>query len=192
MINIQKLFLEDYKKLPLLAIVPILGSTKTVMDAFFMAVCFVFVSIFSFAISYVSKKCINDENRFFCYLLITSAVTTILCILLQIYMLDFYLRMKIYIMLISVSVFMLDIFDIYSDEKSFINRVKLLTFRLSKLFLTMVIIAMIREFFGNGSLLGHSFVSEFVPKILIMQTQAGAYFVLAFWFFLLNLLGRKR
>lgn len=192
MLDIKKLFLEDIEKMPLLAIVPILGSTTRIIDALIVGASFIFVALISYFLRKIFSKIIVEKHIIISYFLIAVSVTTILSMILEIFLIDFYLRLKIYIILIPVTLFMIDIMSKHDIEKNFKTRTKFIIFRLSNLFFTLVIIAMIREFFGAGTMLGYSFLSQDIPKILILQTQSGAYFTLALWCFLINLASERK
>lgn len=163
----------------LLGIVPVLGATIFSINAFIMGLATFFVLIFSNLLISFIKEYINPQTEVFLYILSTALFTTIVTVIIKFIDIDLYNSLGIYLPLIVVNCLILNSLN-KSISKESVKTSFLISIKFGVYFiLAITIIGIIREFLGNGSLFNYVVIPESMPKILLSQTPAGGFFILA-------------
>ncbi|MDD4556602.1 MAG: Rnf-Nqr domain containing protein [Alphaproteobacteria bacterium] len=176
---------ENYLNVYLLAIVPILGVSTTLLNALSMALILSFVWFVSTFIVFALSKVIDLNSRRFSYFLVLALMVSVVDLLLPLVNLEFYQSLGIYLPLICCSCLIFETFDANLEKSAKVVLDDIL-YKIVTLIVIMAFIGAVREFFGLGELLGYKIVAYGIPKVLVLQTSAGAFFVLAFLAFVIN------
>ena len=176
---------ENYMNVYLLAIVPILGSSSTLLSALTMAMVLSFVLFFSNLIFLALKKRIPENYRGITSIVISAFVTTISAVLLQLVNLDLYSSISSYIPLVIFSYVIIETLN-ETQELQTKQSIDNVLYKMISLIFILAFIGLVREFFGLGEILGYKVVDYGIPKILVIQTPAGAFFLLSFIAFVSN------
>lgn len=179
-----------------------LAVTTNLENAYLMGISLTFVLLCSNTIICLIKKHVSDNIKIPVYIMIIGTFVTILEILLSNYIKPLYQSLGIYLSLIVVNCIVLGRALEVASKQNIKTTIKdSLTIGLGYT-ISLVIIAVIREILGNGTLtltssianmLGYKKVVLEIPiyKISIFQTPAGAFLTLAFLLCLFNYVKEK-
>lgn len=179
-----------------------LAVTTNLENAYLMGISLTFVLLCSNTIICLIKKHVSDNIKIPVYIMIIGTFVTVLEILLSNYIKPLYQSLGIYLSLIVVNCIVLGRALEVASKQNIKTTIKdSLTIGLGYT-ISLVIIAVIREILGNGTLtltssianmLGYKKVVLEIPiyKISIFQTPAGAFLTLAFLLCLFNYVKEK-
>lgn len=163
----------------LLGIVPVLGTTGFMLNAVVMGLATLLVLLLSSAFISMVRKRLTPRNKTFIYISTAAFFVTIISIVIQLVSMEVYNDLGIYVPLIVVNCLILNEFEVSASAKTVKESVKS-SFRVGMYFIfAMIVIAFIRELFGRGAVLGFVVVPDNIPKLLILQTAAGGFFIMA-------------
>lgn len=179
-----------------------LAVTTNLENAYLMGISLTFVLLCGNTIICLIKKHVSDNIKIPVYIMIIGTFVTVLEILLSNYIKPLYQSLGIYLSLIVVNCIVLGRALEVASKQNIKTTIKdSLTIGLGYT-ISLVIIAVIREILGNGTLtltssianmLGYKKVVLEIPiyKISIFQTPAGAFLTLAFLLCLFNYVKEK-
>lgn len=179
-----------------------LAVTNNLENAYLMGISLTFVLLCSNIIICLIKKHVSDNIKIPVYIMIIGTFVTVLEILLSNYIKPLYQSLGIYLSLIVVNCIVLGRALEVASKQNIKTTIKdSLTIGLGYT-ISLIIIAVIREILGNGTLtltssianmLGYKKVVLEIPiyKISIFQTPAGAFLTLAFLLCLFNYVKEK-
>ncbi|MFV0627124.1 MAG: Rnf-Nqr domain containing protein [Alphaproteobacteria bacterium] len=176
---------ENYLNIYLLAVVPVLGSSLTLLSALAMAIILGVVLFFSNLIIFSLKNKIDEKFEMPVFVVVSAFVVTLVSMLLQLLNLNLYDSLKTYLPMIVFSCIIFKSFEETMDS-NLKQTVDSVLYQLVVLIALMAFIGTFREFFGLGEILGYKIIDYGIPKILVLQTPAGAFFLLSFVAFASN------
>lgn len=163
----------------LLGMCPTLGVTTSALNGLGMGLATFFVLILSnIAISAV-KNVIPDKVRIPCFIVIIASFVTVVDLLMAAYLPALHAQLGIYIPLIVVNCLILgraEAFAAKNDIKQSIYDAIGMGLGFT---LALVLLGLIREILGAGSIFGWKFVSENANTILLFIMPPGAFLALA-------------
>ena len=191
-ILLRGIILENPVLILVLGTCPTLATTANVISAFSMGVAATVVLICSNIVISALRKVIPDTVRIPCYIVIIAGFVTAVQMLLQAYLPSIYEMLGVYLALIVVNCIILGRAEMYARKNGVVNSaLDGLGMGLGFL-LALVIIASIREFFGNGSFAGIAvpFMESF--KIPVLNKAPGGFFVYGLVIAIMNKITEKR
>lgn len=192
MTQLQNFTKGFFRENPILVLVlgtcPTLATTSSAMNGLGMGVATTFVLLGSNVVISLLSGVIPDKVRIPAFIVIIASFVTIVDLVMQAYVPSLYETLGIFIPLIVVNCIVLGRAEAYASKNSV----------LSSFFdglgmglgftMALGIMGTIREFLGNGSILGHKFISG--DGILVFILAPGAFLVLGYLIALINKLKR--
>lgn len=191
-ILIRGIILENPVLILVLGTCPTLATTANVISAFSMGIAATVVLICSNIVISALRKIIPDTVRIPCYIVIIAGFVTAVQMLLQAYLPSIYEMLGVYLALIVVNCIILGRAEMYARKNGVVNSaLDGLGMGLGFL-LALLIMATIREVFGNGSFAGFSipFMENF--KIPVLTQAPGGFLVFGIVIAIMNKLTAKR
>ena len=191
-ILLRGIILENPVLILVLGTCPTLATTANVISAFSMGVAATVVLICSNIVISALRKVIPDTVRIPCYIVIIAGFVTAVQMLLQAYLPSIYEMLGVYLALIVVNCIILGRAEMYARKNNVVNSAfDGLGMGLGFL-LALVIIASIREIFGNGSFAGIviPFMESF--KIPVLNKAPGGFLVFGIVIAIMNKITEKR
>lgn len=165
--------------LMLLGIVPVLGTTTLALTAIIMGIITFVILLLSGVFIFQVKCFLNQKTELFVYILTTATLTTIAMIAVKFFDINMYNKLGIYLPLTVVNCLILNSLNVVSATDEF----KPMLYSLLKnglyFFFAISLVGILRESLGNGSVFGFTIIPEYIPRLLIAQMPAGAFFILA-------------
>lgn len=153
-----------------------LAVTTTVESAYMMGLCVLVVLLFSGLFISMIRKLVVDSVRIPVYILIIGTLVTIVEMLLKAYLPKIYTVLGIYLPLIVVNCIVLGrSLSVYSKEKVFPSLCDAFGIGLGYT-LSLVLIALVRESLGSGTITLMDQVSSLTGYREIIQIPTGEYF----------------
>jgi len=192
MTQLQNFTKGFFRENPILVLVlgtcPTLATTSSAMNGLGMGVATTFVLLGSNVVISLLSGVIPDKVRIPAFIVIIASFVTIVDLVMQAYVPSLYETLGIFIPLIVVNCIVLGRAEAYASKNSV----------LSSFFdglgmglgftMALGIMGTIRELLGNGSILGHKFISG--DGILVFILAPGAFLVLGYLIALINKLKR--
>ena len=171
---------------------PTLATTSSVISAFSMGIVATLVLVCSNFVISALRKIIPDTVRIPCYIVIIASFVTVLQMLLQAYLPDIYDMLGVYLALVVVNCIILGRAEMFARKNPVLNSVIDGLGMGVGFLLALLIMATIREVFGNGSFAGIEipFLSDF--KIPILTQAPGGYLVFGIVIAVMNVITSKR
>lgn len=192
MILLRGIIIENPVLILVLGTCPTLATTSNVISALSMGLAATVVLICSNMVISALRKVIPDTVRIPCYIVIIAGFVTLVQMLLQAYLPEIYEMLGVYLALIVVNCIILGRAEMYARKNTVINSaLDGLGMGLGFL-LALVVIASIREFFGDGSFAGMvvPFMKDF--KIPVLTKAPGGFFVYGIVIAIMNKITEKR
>ena len=168
-----------------------LAITTTVKNGFGMGFAATFVLVGSNIVISLLRKFIPDKVRIPCYIVVISTFTTIVQMLIQAYLPELNKSLGLFIPLIVVNCIIL------ARAESFASKNSVLASAVDGLGMGLgytvarLMISVIREFLGSGTLLGVSVLGEHYIPATIMTAVPGGFLTLGLLMALINKLTHK-
>lgn len=177
--DFSKIIKENPVFVYLLGIVPVLGSTVYGITSVVMGLATFFVLIASnLLVSYI-KEYINPKTEIFIYIISTALFTTIVDLIIKYISLDLYNSLGIYLPLIIVNCLILNNLFVFASQDN-VKDTLYNSLKTGAYFIfAITIVGVLREFLGSGSIFGFEVIPNNIPRILLSQTPAGGFFILA-------------
>lgn len=175
-----KIFLNGvFKENPIfrlaLALCPSLAVSNTAFNGLGMGICVLFVITASNTIVSLTRGLINPRIRIPAYLVIISVLVTLAESFIHAYLPALYESLGIFIALIVVFAIILARAEVYASKnpvgKSFMDGLGMGTGFL----LAMLLLGIIRELFGSGSIFGYNILGTNFKPVLILLSSPGAF-----------------
>ena len=179
MSKIEKAMMNNPMLVLFLATTITVGSTSSVKGALAMAVAVILVLLLSSLILSLLNQFIDDDIRFITSLIVVSGTASLVQMLLAAFLPSGYKMISLYVAILAVDL------SIYYNNKTLKNESVAQALKKSLslgLYYAAVIlvIATIRELFGNGSFYGKTIDILADNKIAILSNAFGGYMLLAF------------
>ncbi len=191
-ILLRGIILENPVLILVLGTCPTLATTANVISAFSMGIAATVVLICSNIVISALRKIIPDTVRIPCYIVIIAGFVTAVQMLLQAYLPSIYEMLGVYLALIVVNCIILGRAEMYARKNGVVNSaLDGLGMGLGFL-LALLIMATIREVFGNGSFAGFAipFMESF--RIPVLAEAPGGFLVFGIVIAIMNKLTAKR
>ena len=174
-----------------LGLCPTLAMTKQVDMGFGMGIAVTFVLVGSNVLISLLRKVIPKNVRIACFIVVVATFVIVVELLMQAYTYELFLKMGIFIPLIVVNCIPLGRAEAFCYKKgvlpSFADGLGMgLGYTIS-----LTVLAIIREVFGNGSIFGVSVFGPSFQPFAYMVTAPGAFVCLGLMLCIMNILGKK-
>ncbi len=167
-----------------LSLCPAVGMTTSVKNGALLGVAVIFVQVFSSCTVAIFKNYIHPRIRIPTYVLIIALWTSVMDMVLPVFAPETYKQVELFIKLIVVFAIIISRLELFASKEpltpSFFDG---LGMGLGFMF-GLVVLGVIREFLGAGSLWGYEIMDKGMLPILIQA--AGGFFVIGFIMALLN------
>ena len=171
---------------------PTLATTTSLISAFSMGVAAMIVLICSNAVISALRKVIPDTVRIPCYIVIIAAFVTMVQMLLQAFLPSIYNMLGVYLALIVVNCIILGRAEMYARKNNVIDSVLDGVGMGLGFLLALLVMAFIREVFGNGSFLGYEIAFLDAIKIPVLAQAPGGFLVYGLIIAVMNKITEKR
>lgn len=163
-----------------LSLCPALAVTSNVTNALTMGLSVLFVITANNTVVSLTRKVVNPKVRVPVYITSIATIVTVVQLVLQAYFPLLYKELGIYLSLIVVFAIILARAEVFASKNSVIPSFFDGLGMGCGFTLAMVIIGTIREFFGNGSILGIQILGQWYNPALIMILPPGAFILLGY------------
>lgn len=176
----------------LIGLCSVLAVTTSVKNSISMGLAVTFVSAMSNLVISIIRKFVPDKIRIPIFIVVIATFVTIVQMVLQAYALAIYDSLGIFLPLIVVNCLILGRVEGFAYKNkplpSFVDGIAAgLGYTLS-----VVVMGVIRELFGSGTLFGFEILPEFIPRIGVLVQPAGAFILLGFWIAVFKSIVNKR
>jgi electron transport complex protein RnfE len=163
-----------------LSLCPALAVTSSVINGLTMGLCVTFVITSNNVVVSLTRKFVNPKVRVPVYITFIATIVTVVELALQAISPALYSALGIYLDLVVVFAIILARAEVFASKNkvfpSFLDG-----FGMGCGFtLAMLSISVIREFFGNGSILGFKILGSWYNAPLIMILPAGAFILIGY------------
>jgi electron transport complex protein RnfE len=163
-----------------LSLCPALAVTSSVINGLTMGLCVTFVITSNNVVVSLTRKFVNPKVRVPVYITFIATIVTVVELLLQAISPALYSALGIYLDLVVVFAIILARAEVFASKNkvfpSFLDG-----FGMGCGFtLAMLSISVIREFLGNGSILGFKILGSWYNAPLIMILPAGAFILIGY------------
>lgn len=174
-----------------LGLCPTLGVTSSVANGIGMGLAATFVLVMANIIISLIKDLIPAKVRIPAYIVVIASFVTIVDMVMHAYLPALYKSLGLFIPLIVVNCIILGRAEAFAGKNKVIPSIfdglgMGLGFTLA-----LVVIASVREFLGNGTLLGIQIMPSSYQPMLIAILAPGAFLVMGFLMAILNMLKKK-
>lgn len=191
MIVLRGIIMENPILILILGTCPTLATTTNVISAFSMGVAATLVLICSNVVISALRKIIPDVVRIPCYIVIIATFVTLVQMLLHAYLPEIYDMLGVYLALIVVNCIILGRAEMYARKNNVINSALDGIGMGIGFLLALVIMAAIREVFGNASFAGIAIPFLQNYKISVLIEAPGGFFVYGVLIALMNCITAK-
>jgi len=172
-----------------LSLCPALAVTSTVTNALAMGLSVMFVITANNVVVSIFRKLVNPKVRVPVYITSIATIVTVVIFTLQAYFPDIYKALYLYLNLIVVFAIILARAEVFAAKNSvvpsFFDGLGMGTGFAG----AMVLIAIIRELFGNGTLMGFQVMGASYDPALIMILPPGGFIIIGLMIASFNLIG---
>jgi electron transport complex protein RnfE len=182
---IDGIFKNNPILIQLIGLCSVLAVTTTVVNSFSMGMAVIFVAAMSNTVVSAIRKITPDKIRIPIFIVVIATFVTIVQMVLNAYALSIYNALGIFLPLIVVNCLIL------GRAEGFAYKNKILPSLVDGIgagigyTLSVLIMGLIREIFGSGTLLAGTAMEiqvlpDFIPKIGVLVAPAGAFITLGF------------
>jgi Na+-translocating ferredoxin:NAD+ oxidoreductase subunit E len=163
-----------------LSLCPALAVTTTVQNALTMGLSVLFVITANNVVVSITRSFVNPKVRVPIYITSIATIVTVVELVLKAYLPHLYNELGIYLQLIVVFAIILARAEVFASKNgitlSFFDG-----FGMGCGFtLAMVVVGVIRELTGNGTILGYQIMPDAYPPALIMILPPGAFILIGY------------
>ncbi len=176
---LEGLFKNNPVFVMLLGMCPTLGVTTSMINGFGMGIATFIVLLMSNVLISVLKKAIPTAVRIPCYIVLIASCVSAIELLMQAYTPSLYQSLGIFIPLIVVNCLILGRAEAYASKNTITNSILDALFMGIGFMFALTLLGAIREILGEGAILGHKFIPEDVPTMLLFIMPPGAFLALA-------------
>ena len=171
---------------------PTLATTTSVVSAFSMGIAATIVLICSNVVISALRKIIPDTVRIPCYIVIIAAFVTAVQMLLQAYLPDIYDMLGVYLALIVVNCIILGRAEMYARKNTVLDSALDGVGMGIGFLVALLLMATLREVFGNGSFAGIEIPVLVNFKIPLLTQAPGGFLVYGILIAVMNKLTEKK
>ena len=192
MIVMRGIIMENPILILILGTCPTLATTTSVISAFSMGIAATLVLICSNIVISALRKVIPDTVRIPCYIVIIATFVTIVQMVLQAYLPEIYNMLGVYLALIVVNCIILGRAEMYARKNNVVNSALDGLGMGIGFLLALLLMAAIREVFGNASFAGIeiAFLQDY--KIPVLTQAPGGFFVYGIMIAVMNCITAKK
>ena len=188
---LKGLFLENPILVLLLGLCPVLAVSTSAGDALGMGVAFSFVLLFSNVIISLLRKFIPHHIRIPIFIVVIATFVTIIDYLVAGYSPQLHRNLGVFIPLIVVNCIVLGRAEAFACKNNvFLSVIDALGMGIG-FTIIIVLIAVIRELLGAGSIFGKMVMPSNYQPLIVMILPPGAFIIMAFLIALQNKLIKK-
>ena len=189
---LRGIIMENPVLILILGTCPTLATTTSVISAFSMGVAATIVLVSSNIVISALRKIIPDTVRIPCYIVIIAAFVTAVQMILQAYLPSIYNMLGVYLALIVVNCIILGRAEMYARKNNVVDSaIDGLGMGIGFL-LALVLMATVREVFGNGTFAGFAIPFLANYKISILTQAPGGFLVYGILIAIMNKITEKR
>ena len=192
MILLRGIITENPVLILILGTCPTLATTTSVVSAFSMGIAATVVLICSNIVISALRKIIPDTVRIPCYIVIIAAFVTVVQMLLQAYLPAIYDMLGVYLALIVVNCIILGRAEMYARKNTVLDSALDGIGMGIGFLVALILIAALREVFGNGSFAGFEIPFLANYKIPILVQAPGGFLVYGVVIAVMNKLTEKK
>ena len=192
MILLRGIILENPVLILILGTCPTLATSTSVISALSMGIAATLVLICSNIVISALRKVIPDTVRIPCYIVIIAGFVTAVQLLLNAYLPEIYDMLGVYLALIVVNCIILGRAEMYARKHSVLDSALDGLGMGIGFLVALVLMATIREVFGNGSFAGYEIGFMKDIKIPILTQAPGGFLVYGILIAVMNKLTTKR
>lgn len=163
-----------------LSLCPALAVTSSVQTALTMGLSVMFVISMNNAVVSITRKLVNPKVRVPVYITSIATIVTLVQLLLQAFAPDLYAALGIYLALVVVFAIILARAEVFASKNkvipSFLDGLGMGT----GFCIALVAIGVVREIFGNGTLLGFPVFGSWYNPALIFILPAGGFMLIGY------------
>ncbi|MBK4764930.1 MAG: electron transport complex subunit RsxE [Pantoea sp. Brub] len=184
---------KDYNLFCMFGICPLIITTDTVLKAFSLSIIITITLVLSNIIISSTRNLITEDTKITVYLMTIACIVSCEQMLLNAYMHNVYLYLKIYIPLIITNCFIIHHIVQIASKNNVIKSVLYGLYAMLKITFMMLFLAFIREIFSKGTILSdieqifgywsHIFIIhiiKFSSPMLLFSLTPGSFIILAF------------
>jgi len=188
--NFTKGFIKENPTfVQILGMCPTLAVTSAVINGIGMGLATTFVLVGSGIIVSLFRKSIPNKVRIPVFIVIIATFVTITELLMQAYYLPLYKSLGIFVPLIVVNCIILGRAEAFASKNGVLDSIMDALGMGLGFTGSLMLIAIIREFFGNGSILGLHLMNF---KTLFFILPPGAFLTIGFLLAFFNYIGKKK
>ena len=191
MILLRGIIMENPILILILGTCPTLATTTSVVSAFSMGLAATVVLVCSNIVISALRKVIPDTVRIPCYIVIIATFVTLVQMLLHAYLPDIYKMLGVYLALIVVNCIILGRAEMYARKNNVLNSALDGIGMGIGFLVALVLMATLREVFGNASFAGIEIPFLQPYKISVLVQAPGGFFVYGILIALMNCLTAK-
>lgn len=195
--NLWKVFKDGIFKnnpilIQLIGLCSVLAVTTSVINSLSMGIAVTFVAAMSNMVVSAIRKITPSKIRIPIFIVVIATFVTIVQMVLNAYAIDIYNSLGIFLPLIVVNCLIL------GRAEGFAYKNKVIPSLVDGLgagvgyTLSVVVMGVVRELFGSGTLLGVQILPEALPKIGVLVAPAGAFITLGYFIALFKHLVNKK
>lgn len=175
-----------------LSLCPALAVTSNVVNGLTMGLCVMFVITANNVVVSLTRKLVNPKVRVPVYITYIATIVTVVQLVLEAYFPLLYKDLGIYLALVVVFAIILARAEVFASKNkvlpSFLDG-----FGMGCGFtLALLAISIIRELFGNGTILGMTVMGSWYNPALIMILPPGAFILIGYIIGLMNMRDAKK
>ena len=174
-----------------LALCPMLAVTTSVINGIGMGLATTIVLLASCLIASLARSMIPDQVRIPCFIVISATFTTVIQLLLEVYIPVLHDALGIFIPLIVVNCIILARMEAFATKNPQIIVIFDALGMGIGFTLALSLIGFVREFVGFGTVFGFALLPDAFPGVSVMVLPAGGFFALGFIIAALTALRRK-
>ena len=192
MIILRGIIMENPVLILVLGTCPTLATTTSVVSAFSMGIAATIVLICSNVVISALRKIIPDSVRIPCYIVIIAAFVTAVQMLLQAFLPAIYDMLGVYLALIVVNCIILGRAEMYANKNTVLDSALDGVGMGLGFLLALIIMATLREVFGNATFAGIEIPFLASYKIPVLTQAPGGFLVYGIVIAVMNKLTEKK
>ena len=192
MIILRGIIVENPVLILVLGTCPTLATTTSVVSAFSMGIAATIVLICSNVVISALRKIIPDSVRIPCYIVIIAAFVTAVQMLLQAFLPAIYDMLGVYLALIVVNCIILGRAEMYANKNTVLDSALDGVGMGLGFLLALIIMATLREVFGNATFAGIEIPFLTNYKIPVLTQAPGGFLVYGIVIAVMNKLTEKK
>ena len=192
MILLRGIIMENPVLILVLGTCPTLATTNSLVSAFSMGIAATIVLICSNAVISAMRNIIPETVRIPCYIVIIAGFVTVVQMLLQAFLPSIYEMLGVYLALIVVNCIILGRAEMFARKNSVLDSVLDGVGMGIGFLLALLVMAFIREVFGNGTFFGLAIPFMEYFKIPALTKAPGGFLVFGIVIAVMNKLTEKK